>query len=251
MFSVGVIQSQVFRPLPDALRAEAIVERITTAISLGLLRQGEQLPVENQLTALFGVATATVRDALKSLRESGIIETRRGRSGGTFIVRVPPSNQTNLQSRILELSMSDLRDLEDEQVSNGLALVRLALERGDPSDFDRLERIAKQLGNAKDQASCVRADSRFHIELAVIAQSERLMTSSMRLLGESVESLWSILNFESDREWALRDHLSIAAAMSSGDLFKAQNALRDHMRRNTYRVTAWRMNALYPSGGIE
>lgn len=249
MSGIGSIQSQVFRPLPDVLRADAIVDRLTTAISLGLLRQGEQLPVENRLTALFGVATATVRDALQTLRESGIIETRRGRSGGTFIVRVPETNQHTLQTRILELSMSELRDLEDEQVSNGLATIRLALERGDPSDFDRLERIANQMGDAKSSAACVRADSRFHIELAVIAQSERLMATAMRLLTESVESLWSVLEAESDREWAVRDHLAIATAMRNGDLENAQTALREHIRRNTYRVTAWRLNELYPAKG--
>ena len=69
---------------PDAPvgRADEIVQRITEAIHLGLLDDGERLPVEVDLAAQFGVAPMTVREALATLREQGLVETRRGRSGG-------------------------------------------------------------------------------------------------------------------------------------------------------------------------
>jgi DNA-binding FadR family transcriptional regulator len=240
------VQSQVFRPLPDVLRAEAIVDRLRTAIALGLLRQGEQLPVENQLTAMFGVATATVRDALQTLRDQGIIETRRGRSGGTFIIGLPKSNADALRNRVLNLSMAELRDLEDEQVSNGLACTRLAIERADPADVDRLERLARQMGDATTTESRVRADSRFHIELAVLAQSERLMSTTLRLLTETIESLWTILDAPDDSIRAMEDHLAIVGAIRAADREAAQAAVRAHVARNTYQLIAWRLNELYP-----
>jgi DNA-binding FadR family transcriptional regulator len=240
------VQSQVFRPLPDVLRAEAIVDRLRTAIALGLLRQGEQLPVENQLTAMFGVATATVRDALQTLRDQGIIETRRGRSGGTFIIGLPKSNTDALRNRVLNLSMAELRDLEDEQVSNGLACTRLAIERADPADVDRLERLARQMGDATTTESRVRADSRFHIELAVLAQSERLMSTTLRLLTETIESLWTILDAPDDSVRAMEDHLAIVGAIRAADREAAQSAVRAHVARNTYQLIAWRLGELYP-----
>jgi len=242
------VQSQVFRPLPDVLRSDAIVERLTTAITLGLLRHGEQLPVENQLTAMLGVATATVRDALHTLRQRGIIETRRGRSGGTFVVGAPSPEPEMLRQRLVALSMAELRDLADEQTSNGMAAVRLASERAFDHDFDRLESIAQLCAGADTQVDCMRADFRFHIELTVLAQSERLMQNEMRLLSESVEILWSVLDWQVDRVWAAADHRAIVTALRSGDVATAQAAVREHIGRNTYRLVERRLDEMYPTG---
>ncbi len=63
------------------------MQRITEAIHLGLLDDGERLPVEVDLAAQFGVAPMTVREALATLREQELVETRRGRSGGSFVRR--------------------------------------------------------------------------------------------------------------------------------------------------------------------
>jgi DNA-binding FadR family transcriptional regulator len=239
-------RSQVFRPLPEVLRADAIVDRLSTAISLGLIRQGEQLPVENQLTAMFGVATATVRDALQTLRERGIIETRRGRSGGTFIIGTPSTDPRVLRERLTALSMAELRDMEDEQLATGLAAVRLVVERAFPHDIDRLERIARTMAEATTTDACMRADSRFHIELAALAQSERLASTQMRLLTESSEILWSILEVAEDRDWTMADHLEIVTAVRAGDITAAENAVRLHTSRDFYRLVAARLDSLYP-----
>lgn len=244
----GIIgfRSQVFRPLPEVLRADAIVDRLSTAISLGLIRQGEQLPVETQLTVMFGVATATVRDALQTLRDQGIIETRRGRSGGTFVSGTPSCNVGELRGRLTAMTMAELRDMEDAQLAAGLAVVRLAIERAFPHDIDRLERIARTMGDATTTAACMRADFRFHIELAALTQSERLVRAQMLLLTESSEILWSILDVAFDRDWAMADHLDIVAAVRAGDIDAAQNAIRMHASRDFYRLVAARLDWIYP-----
>ncbi len=242
------VHSQVFRPLPDILRAEAIVDRLSTAITLGLLRRGDQLPVENQLTAMFGVATATVRDALLALRDQGIIETRRGRSGGTFIIGSPRANVEALQERLQKFSMAELRDMEDEHLATSLAAAQLIIERAFPHDIDRLERIARTMGDATTTESCLRADCRFQAELAVLSQSERLLATQMRLLTESIEITWTVLTVESDKEWTMRDHLAIVTALREGNLAAAQLAIRDHISRDFYQLVAARLNMLYPVG---
>lgn len=248
MSDLSGVHSQVFRPLPDVLRADAIVDRLSTAISLGLLRRGEQLPVENQLTAMFGVATATVRDALQTLRNQGIIETRRGRSGGTFIIGSPRPNLDALRERLLNLSMAEIRDMEDEQVATAVAAVRLIIGRAFPHDIDRLERIARAMGDATTTESCMRADSRFQSELAVLSQSERLLATQMRLLTESIEIMWSVLTVESDKEWTMNDHVVIVAALRNRDLLAAERAVHQHISRDFYRLVAARLDVLYPIG---
>jgi DNA-binding FadR family transcriptional regulator len=245
---LGGVHVHVFRPLPDVLRADAIVDRLSTAISLGLLRRGDQLPVENQLAVMFGVATATVRDSLQTLRDRGIIETRRGRSGGTFIIGYPRTNVADLRQRLLGLSMAELRDLEDEQLATALAAVRLIIERAFPHDFERLERVAQTMSEATTTESCMRADSRFQSELAVLSQSERLLATQMRLLTELIEILWTVLAVETDREWTLKDHLAIVEALRNRDLTAAERAVRQHISRDFYRLVAARLDVLYPVG---
>jgi DNA-binding GntR family transcriptional regulator len=76
----------LFGPLDDAGgRREAVARRLGGAIALGLLGDGEQLPSEQELATSLNVSTVTLRDALADLRQKGLVETRRGRGGGSFV----------------------------------------------------------------------------------------------------------------------------------------------------------------------
>ncbi len=77
--------SPLIGPVTSTSRVDEVVQRISEAIHLGLLDDGEQLPVEVELARQFGVAPMTVREALAELRERDLVETRRGRSGGSFV----------------------------------------------------------------------------------------------------------------------------------------------------------------------
>ncbi len=249
MTELNGIRAAVFRPLPDALRADAIVERLTTAIALGLIRQGEQLPIETQLMSKFGVASATVRDALRTLRAIGIIDTRRGRTGGTFVVGMPVFDTAGLHQRLIELSMAELRDLADEQIAIAVAAIRLAHDRAFPSEISRLKTLARSLASADSAAACSRADSRFHIEISVVAQSERLTKSEIRLQSETVEMLWSTLSTDEDRLRSTAEHLALAEALDAEDSGLAEQLAIDHIQRNIYKVTEKKMALTYPDSG--
>ena len=60
--------SPLIGPITSTSRADEVVQRIAEAIHLGLLNDGEQLPVEVELARQFGVAPMTVREALAELR---------------------------------------------------------------------------------------------------------------------------------------------------------------------------------------
>src|SRR5262245_49335985 len=81
-------RSAMFAPLDQTGRAEAVTARLVDAITLGLLVDAERLPSEAELATRLGVSTVTVREALVALRQRGLVETRRGRGGGSF-VRAP------------------------------------------------------------------------------------------------------------------------------------------------------------------
>ena len=80
----------VFEPVQTATTFEETVERLGTAIRLGLLEPGARLPPERDLADQLGIARSTLRQALTTLVQSGHLISLRGRSGGTFVSEEPP-----------------------------------------------------------------------------------------------------------------------------------------------------------------
>ncbi|WP_125615546.1 FadR/GntR family transcriptional regulator [Specibacter cremeus] len=245
MASPTPFQSQIYQSLPETERADAIVNRISNAISLGLLRVGERLPTEIALSDMFGVAGATLREALAALRDQGVVETRRGRNGGSFIVRQPPTPTDAIHAWFLSTSVAEIRDIGDEHAAISAATVRLACERAEPHDVDRLQELATGLALASTPAAQARADSRFHIELAVAAQSPRLANAEVRLQGETVRQLWTPLAGALDAEPATAEHLRLVRAVSQARPDEAQKLILAHIRRNIHHLIETKLTLGY------
>ncbi|MFJ6418697.1 FadR/GntR family transcriptional regulator [Paeniglutamicibacter sp. NPDC091659] len=229
-------QSQIYRSLPDLERSDAIVNRISKAITLGMLRVGERLPNEIDMSEMFGVAAATLRDALAVLRDQGIVETRRGRNGGTFILKQPQFQLDVMRDWLRNMSIAEIRDLGDEQSAIAAATIRLACDRAEPHELERLQDLARSLVLADSAQARARADSRFHIELAVTAQSTRLTNAEIRLQAETVEVLWSQLGGDFDAERATAEHLALVRAVAEDRSQQGQQLVLEHIRRNTHHL---------------
>jgi DNA-binding FadR family transcriptional regulator len=186
----GGATAAVFAPLESMSRAELVARRLTDAIALGLLPDGAQLPGEADLARVFGVSTVTIREALTTLRHHDLIETRRGRGGGSF-VRAPDDVATAiLHERLLDLGLNQLRDLGDHYAAIAGAAAKLAAERFAADDVERLRRVATALAGATTAAARRRADGQFHIEVAATAQSPRLYREEVALQAEVGTLLW-------------------------------------------------------------
>ena len=92
--------------------AGQVAQRLREAIQLGILLDGERLPPEAKLAEQLGVSTVTLREALAVLREQGLVTTRRGRGGGTFVTAADLDSA--LGRRLREFSVAGLRDLGDD-----------------------------------------------------------------------------------------------------------------------------------------
>ena len=80
----------VFKPVQPPTTFEETVERLGTAIRLGLLPAGSQLPPERDLAEQLQISRSTLRHALNTLVQSGHLISLRGRAGGTFVSEEPP-----------------------------------------------------------------------------------------------------------------------------------------------------------------
>lgn len=226
----------LLKGVPSTVNGQAIADRIASSISLGMLSVGERLPSELDLASQFGVAVATLRKALATLRDQGIVETRRGRSGGTFIVRAPYPRAAELRNILANTSIVDLRDLGDEHIAIATATARLVCSRVYPSALDRLVELAERLDHASSPVERATADSRFHIELAVLAQSPRLLRSEVRLQNESSPLLWSDIGVALNPESATSDHLALITAIREENTELAERLSEEHIRKNIYHL---------------
>ena len=87
---IGHDPDPVFAPVRSQTAFEETLERLGTAIKLGLLEPGARLPPERDLCAQLGISRSTLRQALTALVQSGHLRAVRGRRGGTFVAERPP-----------------------------------------------------------------------------------------------------------------------------------------------------------------
>ncbi len=233
---MGNERASLIAPLASAGRAEEILLRLTEAIHLGLLADGEQLPSEVDFAHQLGVSPMTLRDAIAELRERGLVETRRGRSGGTFVRRFVEPAEGPDRRRIAEMTVSALRDLADEQTAISGAAARLAAERSNAAGVRRLFAMVDQMSMATTRGSRLKADSRFHVEVAMASQSERLTRAEVRLQGETAGLLWLEPVAGSEHAEMGREHHEIATAIAEEDGERARRAAERHVRGNLRRI---------------
>ena len=75
----------VFAPVRSQTAFEETLERLGTAIKLGLLAPGSRLPAERELCTRLEISRSTLRQALTALAQSGHLHAVRGRGGWTFV----------------------------------------------------------------------------------------------------------------------------------------------------------------------
>ncbi|MET7339034.1 GntR family transcriptional regulator [Nonomuraea sp. NPDC005650] len=219
--------SAAFAPLSDVGRADAVIHRIGEAVTLGLLVDGDQLPSENDLADQLGVANGTVREALAVLRQRGLVETRRGRAGGSFIRANEDALAALHLDRVKNISIAALRDLGDESAAVFMATAKLAAERAPVDTAVRLKADLADLRSAATPAAARRAEARFHIDVATASQSVRLTHATVRLQAELGPMVWLAGNHPDPD--VVADRLEdLVVAVAAGDSESARSVAEVH-----------------------
>lgn len=233
-----------FIRLPQEGRTDEVARRLMEAIELGLFAEGQQLPSEAELALQLGVATVTLREALVVLSQRGLIETRRGRNGGSFVCAPVELPETLLLQRLRDMSGPDLRDLGDEQTAISGTAARLAAKRGSREQQARIAQHIESLRQAGTRLARHRADARFHIEVAAAAQSLRLTHAEMRLQAEVGELLWLEAAGGGDVAVVEQEHRAILQALTNGDAVLAGALAEAHVSRGIKRLISLRLELL-------
>lgn len=223
-------------------RTDAVVARISAAIGLGVMADGEQLPSEIELATQLGVSTMTLREALAVLREQGLVETRRGRGGGSFVRASAEALTSRSLVRLQEYTVQDLRDLGDEHFAVAGAAAVLSARRAVAADVERLRGLARRLSDAVDPVACRRADSRFQIEVAVCSQSTRLTRAEVAIQAELSDMRW-LPQLSIDPAAVAAGHLELVAAIEAEDEPRARALAEEHAASAIRQLIGLRMES--------
>lgn len=222
---------------------ERIVRRLGEAIGAGLLAPGERLPSEQELAARLDVAPMTLRQALAVLREAGFIETRRGRSGGSFVRVDAPASVAAPDGE--PPSAAALRELTDWRRAVSGEAAALAAVRARRTEAARLAELAGAVEAAVDERAAYRlADARFHVAIAELARAPRLVVAETELQGELAELLAFAPGPAGARRVSQSGHAPIVAAISAGAADAARAAMVAHVEATHDWIVGLRLGRL-------
>jgi GntR family transcriptional regulator, transcriptional repressor for pyruvate dehydrogenase complex len=216
----------VFSPVRSQTAFEEAVDRIGTAIRLGLLPPGTRLPAERALCAKLGIARSTLRQALVALGQSGHLRARRGRGGGTFVVdRLPPAPP--LPDDISER----WRELCDRRLAVEVGIAVLACNRARPMTLRSLEDLLVAMEDSVEDFGAYRQlDVRFHLGLAEATGNSALVTSATETQGTATKLIALIAHPPEILSSSNVQHRRILAAISSGDEGATAHEMAEHLR---------------------
>jgi len=216
----------VFAPVHSQTAFEETVDRLGTAIKLGLLPPGTRLPAERELCTKLGIARSTLRQALVALAQSGHMHATRGRGGGTFVadpqppVEPPPPDV-----------LAAWHEVCDERMAVEVGVAVLAAERAAPETLDVLDDLVVALdGMLEDFAAYRQADIRLHVGLAEATHSPRLVTAMTEVQGAMTGLISLIAHPPEVLDSSNASHRRLLAAVRRRDEAGAAREMAEHLR---------------------
>jgi GntR family transcriptional repressor for pyruvate dehydrogenase complex len=216
----------IFAPVHSQTAFEEAVERLGTAIRLGLLPPGTRLPAERELCHRLGIARSTLRQALVALGQSGHLHALRGRGGGTFVADpLPPAPPPSPDL------IAHWRGLCDERMAVEVGIASLAAERAQPERLDELDQLALAIdGMLEDFTAYRQADIRLHVGLAEATDCPRLVTSMTEIQGAMSGLISLIAHPPEVLDSSNLQHRRLLAAVRRRDVAAAAREMTDHVR---------------------
>jgi GntR family transcriptional repressor for pyruvate dehydrogenase complex len=215
----------VFAPVRSQTAFEETVDRLGTAIKLGLLLPGSQLPAERELCTRLGIARSTLRQALTALSQSGHVFATRGRGGGTFVSDpLPPADPPSVEM------LARWRETCDERLAVELGVAVLAARRARASDLDALDALAAALDDSlEDFAAYRHADVRLHVGLAEAARSVGLVRAMTDVQGAMTDLISHIAHPPEVLSSSNAQHRRLLVAVRERDEARAARVMAEHL----------------------
>jgi GntR family transcriptional repressor for pyruvate dehydrogenase complex len=216
---------------PKRMLYEHIVEQIESQILSGKLRNGDQLPNERELAQKFGVSRTAVREAVKTLREKGLVSSHQGR--GTFI--------TDNTARSMRHSLGFAMKIGAKNGSEDLTQVReilepeiaaLAAKRANADDIAAMRQAIERMDTALDDADAfIESDLAFHLALGKATHNAlvpTLLDPIVDLLRENRKRIFKTMGAPKRGQLY---HKRVLDAIAKRNSDAARQAMQSHLKQ--------------------
>jgi DNA-binding FadR family transcriptional regulator len=226
----------MFTPVQTRRTFEEAVEQIAEKVKLGELGVGDRLPSERALADQMQISRPTLREAVKVLHDSGLIEVRRGAGGGMFVATelVPPE----LLARRRDLRIEEVAQVLEARRVLEPRVAQLAAMRAREEDFTAMDRtIADQKALIADgdvlkdgrEDRFLALDVRFHLAIARASGNQMLVGLVRQLYRELEIARDMAMHHSTVPEWVIEVHERTLAAIRSGDLGAVDRVMDEHL----------------------
>ena len=218
---------------------ESVAEQIRRHIELRLVGPGEALPAERELASMFGVGRATVQHALRVLESDRLVETRRGRLGGTFVAR-PADDADAMEELLLRIHRrrGEIEQLLVYRSTLEPGVAALAATAPSGNDLVAMRGEIVRMAGAASEPEYMRSDTEFHLAVA--------RATGNGFLVRAIEEIRALLNDpisllpETD-VWHSRladEHGAIFHAIEAADETQAGGAMARHVEASNQGIRA-------------
>ena len=216
--------------------ADVVFDRMHRAIKSGAYRPDERLPTEHELSAEFEVSRPVVREALRRLREQGLIYSRQG--AGSFVRSIglkQPLGFGDLEN------ISDLLNCYEFRLTLEPEAAALAAERHRPATLASIELALELLRDATNRQSHREdADFQFHLAIALAAENTYFSTALEALKDHiAVGMRFHGISVKRDSSGLARvfgEHAAILEAVRARDGARARDLMRAHLNGSRDRL---------------
>jgi GntR family transcriptional repressor for pyruvate dehydrogenase complex len=210
---------------------EQIVQQIEESIVRGELKPGDQLPAERELAQRLGVSRTAVREAVKALREKGLVEAYSGR--GTFItdgtiqaVRQSLDLMVKIGQPDGSTHLAELRAILEPEIT---ALAAIRIQESELATMREAVAIMDRAG--RDPDAYIEADLDFHLALAEAAANPLILSLLDSIVGLLREQRLRIFQVSGGPERGQVYHKRILAAVERHAADEARQAMREHLEQ--------------------
>ncbi len=221
-------------PQPRIPASQTVAQNVIRLIQESGLKTGDRLPTEKELTERYGVSRTVVREAIKVLSATGLVETRRG--SGTYVsdhTGIPITTAINLSMLINPEHVSRL--LEFRTVIE-TQTAQMAAERITPPELRVLREILDhnaRCATAGDIAGFLASDGSFHKRIAEATRNPFLVTTVQGIFRFQHDAVDKIIGLPGSQRQGADEHRAILEAIRDGEPERAASAMRTHLENVT------------------
>ena len=220
----------MFKTIKKARLSDEIVRQIKESIFAGKLQAGDRLPAERELAEQFETSRASVREALRTLEQEGMIHVRKGVTGGVFIADLDHRPVTNSFQTLLYLKKISIKDIAEVRLIFEPEAARLAAERVTEEDIRELEEVIQLMSEAVEEEELPNSfDLKFHQIIARAAGNPILAMLAESMLGVASKAITELHPSVDTLRHVLASHRKVFEAIRKRNSKLAYRTMRQHI----------------------